>query len=127
MAERTKSKKKDHRHGWTPFQQVPESELREQRARHGGMLSVARVYRNNRFCVLVYREVATPWGRVERFSIRNATSTPIPWAELQRIKNDVAGPDRQAVQVFPRQSELVDEANMYHLWVLLEGECPLTI
>jgi len=35
---------------------------------------------------------------------------------LQEIKNLVLGEEVQAVQVYPRESELVDGSNTYHLW-----------
>ena len=35
----------------------------------------------------------------------------------QKIKNEIFGDEYIALEVFPRESELVDEANMYHLWV----------
>ncbi len=44
------------------------------------------------------------------------------WRVLQRIKNDVAGPEREAIEICPAESRLVDTANQYHLWVLPEGE-----
>jgi hypothetical protein len=40
---------------------------------------------------------------------------------MQRIKDTLAGPDRAAVEVYPPASEVVDQANMYHLWVLPPG------
>jgi hypothetical protein len=49
------------------------------------------------------RTIETSWGIVKHLCIRNAENTDIKWSEKQRIKN-----------------ELVDEANMYHLWVLPE-------
>jgi len=59
------------------------------------------------------------WGEVTLLMIRRHDGAPITqWYELQRIKNEIAGPHRTAVQVFPRQSELRDSANLYHLWVL---------
>ena len=44
------------------------------------------------------------------------------WRHLQRIKNELAGPDREAVELYPAVSRLVDTANSYHLWVVPEGE-----
>jgi hypothetical protein len=38
--------------------------------------------------------------------------------EMQRIKNELAGVDATAVEVYPPQSELVDSADMYHIWVV---------
>jgi hypothetical protein len=44
------------------------------------------------------------------------------WRHFQRIKNELAGAEREAVEIFPPESQLVDTANQYHLWVLPEGE-----
>jgi hypothetical protein len=40
------------------------------------------------------------------------------WRELQAIKNDICGWEREAVEMFPAESRLVDQANQTHLWVL---------
>jgi hypothetical protein len=39
------------------------------------------------------------------------------WRDFQRIKNELVGPDFEAVELFPAESRLVDTANQYHLWV----------
>jgi hypothetical protein len=39
------------------------------------------------------------------------------WRDLQRIKNDLVGPECEAVQLFPAESRLVDTSNQYHLYV----------
>lgn len=44
------------------------------------------------------------------------------WRHMMQIKNEVVGPEREAVELFPAESRLVDTANEYHLWVLPEGE-----
>jgi hypothetical protein len=38
------------------------------------------------------------------------------WDTLQRLKNEYLGEDACAVEVFPPQSEVVDEVNWRHLW-----------
>ncbi len=43
------------------------------------------------------------------------------WRHLQAVKNDVAGPERIGLEVYPAESNLVDTANEYHLWVLPVG------
>jgi hypothetical protein len=43
------------------------------------------------------------------------------WRELQSIKNAIVGPEREAMELYPAESRLVDGANQYHLWVLPEG------
>ncbi|CEG25989.1 DUF7694 domain-containing protein [Bacillus sp. B-jedd] len=87
---------------------------------NGWFAEVERVYSNREYAVLI-RTADTEWGPVEHAAIRNVASSDITWAEKQRIKNEIFGPERIAIEVFPKESELVDEANMYHLWVLPEG------
>ncbi len=72
-----------------------------------------------KYCVLA-RQINTSWGVVEHICMRNAEGTDIPWAEKQRIKNELFGESRLAIEVYPAQDRLVDEANMYHLWILPE-------
>ena len=43
------------------------------------------------------------------------------WRHFQQIKNEIAGPERCAVEIFPPESKLVDTSNEYHLWVFPEG------
>lgn len=38
------------------------------------------------------------------------------WRDLQEIKNKLLGPECEAVEVYPKESRLVDTANQYHLW-----------
>jgi hypothetical protein len=44
------------------------------------------------------------------------------WRHFQRIKNELCGPEREAVEIYPAESRLVDTANEFWLWVLPEGE-----
>lgn len=43
------------------------------------------------------------------------------WRQLQQIKNEICGPEREAVEIYPAESRIVDTANEYHLWVFPEG------
>ena len=77
---------------------------------------------NQRFAVQQFHRNGLTWLSIRKHV--NGSKEP-SWAELQRIKNELIGLERQAVQVYPRQSELVDQADMYHLWLYDEGdECP---
>jgi hypothetical protein len=51
---------------------------------------------------------------------RNDRAPVRDWRHVQAIKNEVAGPEREAFEVYPAESMLVDAANEYHLWVLPE-------
>jgi hypothetical protein len=95
----------------------------------GWFAEMDRVYRSqdNQYVAMI-RTVKTDWGEVEHAAIRNLNSTDIPWAEKQKIKNELFGTERIAIEVFPKESELVDAANMYHLWVLpVEMDLPFGI
>jgi hypothetical protein len=52
---------------------------------------------------------------------RNDRAAVRDWRHFQAIKNEVAGPEREAIELYPPESMLVDAANEYHLWVLPEG------
>jgi hypothetical protein len=50
-------------------------------------------------------------------SIKRNDKAPIMnWRDLQKIKNDLVGPECEAVQIFPAESRMVDTSNQYHLW-----------
>ncbi len=54
--------------------------------------------------------------------VRRHDEKPIrSWTDMQRVKNELMGPDRIAVEVYPKESQRVDVANIYHLWVLPDG------
>lgn len=53
--------------------------------------------------------------RYDRHAVRD-------WRHLQSIKNEVVGPEREAFELFPAESRLLDTSNQYHLWVLPEGD-----
>lgn len=48
------------------------------------------------------------------------------WREMQRIKDEIAGVDATAVEVYPPHAEIVDDADMFHLWVL-PGHLPFSL
>ena len=80
-----------------------------------------RAAENGVFCVMV-RDVPTAWGVVRHAMISTPGGRMEPtWSERQRIKNELLGRQRVAVEVFPGMSDLIDEAEAYHLWLLPEG------
>jgi hypothetical protein len=44
------------------------------------------------------------------------------WSDMQRIKNELCGEEREAAELFPAESRLVDVGNNFHVWVLPVGE-----
>ena len=44
----------------------------------------------------------------------------IPWEDLQRLKAEAGYPMHDAVEVYPRATDVVNVANMRHIWVMRE-------
>ena len=84
------------------------------------------VWRNSRYQVNqdTFPAEGVPAPGVTCLSIKRVDKKPIDvnhWRELQRIKNAICGPEREAVEIFPAESRLVDSSNQYYLWVYPEG------
>jgi hypothetical protein len=77
-------------------------------------------YLNNRYSVQI-SDYETDWGPVIHLWVRcHDGGMPRAWSDLQRIKNELAGRNLIALEVFPGVLDLTDEANLSHLWVLPE-------
>jgi len=48
----------------------------------------------------------------------------ITWEELQRLKREAGYGDHDAVEVFPPDADVVNVANIRHLWILEPGHLP---
>lgn len=85
----------------------------------------ARALRSRTHLVQVFEEA----GGVLRLSVNLADIgrdgdwlDGITWDDLQRLKAEAGYGDREAVEVYPPDADLVDVAAIRHLWVLPEGE-----
>lgn len=100
---------------WTRFQQA--QTIREPNG------SVGQMWVNSRYTVIVTpAEKADPRApNMVHLSIRRNDREPIrDWRDLQRIKNDLVGPECEAIELFPAESRLVDTANQFHLWAFTD-------
>ena len=61
----------------------------------------------------------TPFGAVEYIKIRRYDGKPMTWREVWEVFAD-AYPGCWAIEVFPPQWYLVDDANIYHLFIVPE-------
>ena len=104
--------KNNIRKGW--IEEVPPEKLKREN-NWAGQLS--KCYRYKEEYVALTRELDTEWGKVIHCCFRNTKGTYISWSEKQWLKNSLFGDDRTAIEVFPQQDRLIDEVNMYHLWV----------
>lgn len=46
------------------------------------------------------------------------------WREFQQLKNMIVGPEWEAAEVYPAESNLVDPSNRFYLWCFRKGELP---
>lgn len=46
------------------------------------------------------------------------------WRDMQRIKNELTGPEWLGIEVFPPESKLVDTANQFHIWCFKDLDMP---
>lgn len=100
----------------TTFQRIPESEWPDL----PGFNRVS-VWRNRDFLVQVFAEKGFVFRvSINRTRIKSAGEWDdnITWDEMQSIKSAIGFADFDAVEVFPRQRDEVNVANMRHLWVL---------
>ena len=75
-----------------------------------------QVFSNDRYTVL-----RRDYGQFIHLSIRrNDRDVCHDWRDFQRIKNELAGPEWEAVELYPAESRLVDTSNQYHLWCVNE-------
>lgn len=86
-----------------------------------GWLREVRSIVKNPWCVVLIRPVATPWGMAQHAAIRTASETELSWREKQRLKSTIFGPGFMAVEIMPPDADIVNGANMWHLWILPEG------
>jgi hypothetical protein len=83
-----------------------------------------RVFMNDLYQVNIDDEpdtISHDWPQMLHLSIKRRDKEPIhDWRHLQQIKNELVGPDHEAVELYPAEDRLVDTVNQYHLWVLVK-------
>ena len=80
----------------------------------GWLSQVTTVHRNRVFSVL---DRALSSGH-RHLAIASLSQERPSWWEMQRIKDELAGKEATGVEVYPPNGEIVDGANMYHLWIV---------
>jgi hypothetical protein len=76
------------------------------------------IYANNLYkCLLRNNQPSITWLSVKR----NDSAAIHNWQDLQQIKNDICGEEREALELYPAMSRIVDCENQYHLWVFPVG------
>lgn len=71
------------------------------------------IWLNSRYQVIIREETD-----FSHLSIKRHDKEPIhDWRDLQRIKNELVGPECEGIELYPAESRLLDTANQFHLWV----------
>ena len=80
------------------------------------------VWRSNRFLAQVSQEASAVRLSIQRVTLGSdgRWQDGITWEELQQIKREVGRGDQWAVEIYPADADLVNVANMRHLWLLPE-------
>lgn len=77
------------------------------------------VYRNQDANHMVHTEELK--DKCGYISIKRRDKRPLnSWQDVQTIKNRLFGIEREAIQIFPAESRMVNLANQYHLFVMPE-------
>lgn len=119
---------------WTPLEQAvinPESIARALELTGNAYIAPQgeQVWRNNLYTVfvnlLLVPESDWLYGGapfVAHLSIKRNDKEPIhDWRDLQRIKNELAGTTAEAIEMYPSEERLMDEANQFHLYAFPPG------
>lgn len=116
MIEKENQKYQDH------FVDLPKSEWLPKTA-HMSVVPF-RVARNRRFVVQLSKHDGAIKITVNRTAIDESGrwEENITWDELQSIKDSLGYQDFDAVEVFPKTKDIVNVANMRHLWVLTKHD-----
>lgn len=102
---------------------IPMKKLHDEFGLYKGVWSsqMDRYWESNDGYTVSSRQIRTPIGVVEHLAIENIQGGDIPWAVKQEIKDELFGTRAVAIEVYPTKKNLVDVADVYHLWVLPKG------
>lgn len=90
---------------------------------------MTRAFRNTRFTIMVYDFSPVSTGTAIRVMVQKHDDTPIVnhWREMQNIKNKIFGEETTAIEYYPAKSQLIDDHNIYWMWIYENGVLPLPI
>lgn len=87
---------------------------------------MTRAYRNNLYTVMINDNCKTTHGTCIRAMIQKHTDTPFinHWATIQQIKNEIFGKETIAVEYYPKESDLINDHNIYWIFIYPDGLLP---
>ncbi|WOH70657.1 hypothetical protein RX330_20380 [Bradyrhizobium sp. NDS-1] len=82
--------------------------------------STAEYWQNAVFLVLKI-QLGSGWFKL-RIERRDGEPISREWRLFQNIKNQLLGPECEALELYPAESRKIDSANMYHLYGVADPE-----
>jgi hypothetical protein len=82
----------------------------------GWVREVHTVHRNKVFSVLERLDASG----VIHAGVASLSGIRPTWYEMQRIKNELFGTDATGIEIYPPDNDVIDGADMFHLWILPE-------
>lgn len=87
-----------------------------------------KCFKNDKFLVQLFKiDAATTRITVNKIEYTMGKNGPIwsdgiSWDDLQKIKSDLGFGHRDAVEIYPKDKDIVNVANMRHLFVLSDDQ-----
>jgi hypothetical protein len=83
-------------------------------------IGATELWKNNLYTVNVRRHIKHEgFPDMTWLSIKRNDKHPLrDWRHFQWIKNQLVGEECEGVELYPKESRLVDGSNQYHIWVL---------
>lgn len=105
---------------WVPMRQLDMPQHITDHHTRSGVRVPDEVWTNGLYEVFVTHDVNNASShmsikRMDRAAIRN-------WRHFQQMKNEILGEDVEAIELYPAETRLADNANQYHLWGFAPGE-----
>ena len=82
---------------------------------------MTQAFKNNYYVVMVYDKTLMAGDVVaKKIMIQAHNDKPIKnhWRELQSIKSEIFGRETVAIEYYPPESTLIDDFNIYWLWII---------
>lgn len=88
-----------------------------------GGTSISDVYvdTHGKYTVIVTKDDRDLYGAIHA-SIRCKDNHKLSWKEKFNIKNALFGEESEAIEFYPKCSELVDLTNAYHIYIIPDGK-----
>jgi len=90
---------------------------------------MTRCYQNGHYIVMINDNCETTKGTAIKAMVQKVNNMPLVnhWSEMQKIKNEIFGPETVAIEYYPAQSELTDMANIYWMFIYPSDVLPLPL